>query len=70
MNLTIEVAGIQFNIDPYGFVTGGGAGFHIEDSSKRFQTLAIVELHRLARSTRPTNVRHQACRIMCKIPIG
>lgn len=69
MNLTIEVDGIRFNIDPKGFVTGGGAGFHIEDASKHFQMLAMVELHRLAISTKVTEIRQQTYRIMQLIPI-
>ena len=69
MRINIEVAGIRFNIDPKGFVTGGGAGFHIEDASKRFQMLAMAELHRLAIATKVTEVRNQTYRIMQMIQI-
>ena len=69
MNINIEIVGIRFNIDKHGFVTGGGAGFHIEDASKRFQMLAMVELHRLAIATKVAAVREQTYRIMQLIPI-
>ena len=69
MNINIEVVGIRFNIDKHGFVTGGGAGFHIEDASRMFHLLAMNELHKLALSTKVTEIRQQTYRIMQMIPI-
>jgi len=60
--------GIAGFIDRHGFVSMGGCGFHIEESTPRFQISVLKQLRAATRNVKSDTTRNELYRLMAKIP--